>query len=249
VWWIRRSSDWSYNAALGQGQQTIVPTPGDYDGDGKTDVAYFYASNGSWYIVPSTTGVGYSVWYGYAQTPPVPADYDGDRKTDPAFYDPPSRSWWVRKSSTGVSTGLALSDVVPSAYDIPILRRPFGMTSTPQMSIDAPAHGATVARPFTISGWAIDLSAPTGTGVDAVHVYACPNANPQQCTFLAAATYGSARPDIASAYGNAQFTNSGYSLTVTSGLLAPGYYTFQVYTHSQVVNAYTLMRSINVMVQ
>jgi hypothetical protein len=79
-----------------------------------------------------------------------------------------------------------------------------------------------------VSGWAIDdFGAPTGTGVDTVHVWAFPQSGSAQ--FLGVAAYGLGRPDVATAFGP-QFTNSGFSLSVNG--LAPGTYTLVAYAHS-----------------
>jgi hypothetical protein len=44
-----------------------------------------------------------------------------------------------------------------------------------RMNMDMPGSNATVGRPFQIAGWAIDLAATSGSGVDAVHVWATPD--------------------------------------------------------------------------
>jgi hypothetical protein len=118
--------------------------------------------------------------------------------------------------------------------------------NAPAMALDAPTAG-TVSPSFTVRGWAIDLAAATGTGVNAIHVYAYRNpgsGTPAQ--FLGVATYGSARGDVAAAFGSSQFTASGYSLPV-SGLSA-GTYDIVVYARSGVSGAFDNWRVVRITV-
>jgi hypothetical protein len=46
------------------GDATDKPAPGDYDSDGKTDLAIYRAGAGSWFIYPSRGGSPWGVIFG-----------------------------------------------------------------------------------------------------------------------------------------------------------------------------------------
>ena len=54
------------------GIATDVPVPGDYDGDGKYDIAVF--RDGVWYILGSSAGLKYEYW-GNSTDVPLPRKY------------------------------------------------------------------------------------------------------------------------------------------------------------------------------
>jgi hypothetical protein len=103
----------------------------------------------------------------------------------------------------------------------------------PAMAVDTPFMGATVQTSFSISGWAIDRGAASGTGVDALHVWAFPRGSGAGI-FVGMPAYGSGRTDIASALGG-QFAGSGFSMSAT---LPPGEYDLLVYMHSTVTGTF-----------
>src|SRR5439155_12954836 len=113
------------------------------------------------------------------------------------------------------------------------------------LQTDAPLAGATVAVPFAASGWTLDQAAVSGTGIDAVHMWAFPQAGP--ATFLGAATMGFARADVAAIFG-AQFLNSGFSLT-TSVPLTPGGYTLAVFAHRTSTNTFAIVEQTAITVR
>lgn len=117
----------------------------------------------------------------------------------------------------------------------------------PRMWVDVPVAGTSVAQPFAVAGWAIDVSAAGGTGVDLIHVWAYPNpgsgAPPK---FVGASTYGLPRPDVGAVFGSS-FTSSGFSLTV-NGLTA-GVYQFVVFARSTVTGTFNNAQSVIVTVK
>ena len=120
--------------------------------------------------------------------------------------------------------------------------------SDARLFVDTPTPNAGVARPFTIAGWAVDTVAPTGTGIDAIHVWAFPTSGAARF-FVGVATYGNDRPDVGTYLGDSRFNGSGFTLAVTAANLpTPGTYDLIVFGHSTVTGAFTVARVVRVTV-
>ncbi|MBN1671162.1 MAG: chitobiase/beta-hexosaminidase C-terminal domain-containing protein, partial [Kiritimatiellae bacterium] len=107
-----------------------VPAPGDFDGDGRAELALFYApadgTNGPsfWNVLFSSSGETNAVFpfddgVVAAGDCPAPRDQDGDGTDDWAVFNPASGNWFVRLSESNdvVQTAWGFADCVPVAGD------------------------------------------------------------------------------------------------------------------------------------
>jgi hypothetical protein len=119
----------------------------------------------------------------------------------------------------------------------------------PQVVVDTPtghmSPDESIPQPLVVAGWAVDLDASLGTGIDAVHVWAYPltGGNP---VFVGDATYGGRRPDVGAVHGD-HFRDSGYCLTVRD--LAPGVYDLAVFARSAGTGRFAPAKIVRVSVQ
>jgi M6 family metalloprotease-like protein len=87
-----------------------VSVKGDFDGDGRTELAVYRPSTGEWFIRNSSAGyaVGAGNWYfqwGLGGDLPIVGDFDDDGKAEITVYRPTTGEWFIRYSSLGYNVG------------------------------------------------------------------------------------------------------------------------------------------------
>lgn len=99
--------------------------PFDFDGDGKTDLSIFRASDSpneaDFFVQNSSNNTSVGAAWGSIGDVPVVADYDGDGRADLAVFRPQTRTWFVLQSSNNsimaLNFGLVGDILRPADYD------------------------------------------------------------------------------------------------------------------------------------
>ncbi len=112
--------------------------------------------------------------------------------------------------------------------------------------LDTPREDASVAQGFMVGGWAADLAASTGGGIDVVDVYAYPLDTAGAPILLGGAAVNGSRPDVA-AYAGPQFGTSGFNLLAPA--LPSGRYRVIAYGRSLVSGTFSVAAVVDVSVR
>jgi glucose/arabinose dehydrogenase len=136
-------------------------------------------------------------------------------------------------SGTGLPTGpyrLAVFALVRATGRFDVLRLvDVLIISRTRIQVDLPSQGARIGGPFLVAGWTFDAGAPSGTGIDTVHVWALPVSFAGPPFFVGATSSFVDRPDVGAAFG-AQFTRSGFN--VVNDLPTAGVWNIYVFARS-----------------
>jgi hypothetical protein len=98
---------------------TVVDaTPGDYEGDGKTDLSIFRPSTEQWIGQYSSGSGGFVTSFGGPNLMdiPVPGDYDGTGHVETAVFRPSTSQWFIM----GPAGARVVSFGAPNLFDIPV---------------------------------------------------------------------------------------------------------------------------------
>jgi len=131
IWfWLTSASGYNYSTqgqkAWGSQSAGDVPLLGDFDGDGRSDLAVWRATTGVWFWITSGSGYNYATQvqrrWGEPSLGdrPLAADRDGDGVDDPVIWRASTGTWFWLESATGFTSGL--SKQWGASTDIPIVK-------------------------------------------------------------------------------------------------------------------------------
>ena len=126
LWYILLTGDWSRKSGLQFGNADSLPVRGDFNGDGRSDLAVFQPE-GLWYISYDMGRRTSTYTFGDSNSIPATGDFDGDGSTDLAVYqktDGPGYSagqWYTYSLTRGdlaaPTWGNAAFNPAPADYD------------------------------------------------------------------------------------------------------------------------------------
>jgi hypothetical protein len=99
TWFVQDGANGHF--AVQWGFQPCIPTTGDYNNDGITDMAVFHPDSGTWYVMLRSNGgngilATQAFNWGYPGCIPVPGNYIGANGDDFCVYDTARGYWYVR---------------------------------------------------------------------------------------------------------------------------------------------------------
>jgi hypothetical protein len=99
-----------------------VPVAGDYDGDGRSDLAVWRGATGEWFVLKSSDQSYEVKAWGAAAVGdvPVPGDYDGDGRSDLMVWRASDQTWYVQVSSDNS----VCTQTQGHTGDLPLTNRP-----------------------------------------------------------------------------------------------------------------------------
>jgi hypothetical protein len=117
---------------------------------------------------------------------------------------------------------------IQSANSVSCIRQ---IRTSPEMYIDQPTQGATVQGNVVVSGWAVDRTALSDSGVSEVQIFL-------DNQYLGNAQYGSAHQGVADYMMDSRFLHSAYSFSFNSANYSNGTKTLRVSSKSSVAGSW-----------
>ena len=130
--WLPSAFGYSYAnqgaKAWGSAAAGDVPMTGDFDGDGRADLAVWRASTGTWFWLTSSTGYDYArqgqkQWGSQAQADvPLLADLDGDGHVELTVWRPGTGTWFWLTWVSGYNYEAQGQVRLGTSGDVPVIR-------------------------------------------------------------------------------------------------------------------------------